>query len=259
MGITLNDAPKGIVVMQRCEDGSWKKLGEVSYFNAYDDFEAMRSEFRAEGFICNDDSEYVLDKRENVSYSATFEVKPSEDVLEFFKMALGDSAQSKRSKYRASLPKKVIVSGPCVICIWQDGTKTISRCHDGDEMDVRTGVMLCAIKRWMPGGSYWLDVMDDVEVEYQGKLKKVLKKWKKKATRDVASGDCEPVVERKPKPTDPYHRGLAYSDDEKLAALEMMEGGLSAAEVSRRTGISRATLSNWKREYRGPGKDNCRE
>lgn len=237
--------------MQRCEDGSWKKLGEASYFNAYDDFEAMRSEFRAEGFTCNDDSEYVLDKRDNVNYSATLTVKPSEDVLEFFKMALGDSAQSKRSKYRASLPKKVIVSGPCVICIWNDGTKTISRCHDGDEMDVKTGVMLCAIKRWMPGGSYWLDVMDDVEVEYQGKLEKIRK------VED--STDLKPYPKAAFKPTDPYHRGLAYSDDEKLAALEMMEAGLAAAEVSRRTGISRATLSNWKREYKGPGKDNCRE
>ena len=136
-----------------------------------------------------------------------------------------NTGRSKRSKYRKRLPKKVIVSGPCVICIWKDGTKTISRCHDGDEMDVRTGVLLNAIKKWMPGGSYWPDVMDDVEVEYQGKLEKVLKKWKKKAARDVASGDCEPVVERRPKPTDPYHRGLAYSDEEKLAALEMIEGG----------------------------------
>ncbi len=161
------------------------------------------------------------------------------------------TGRSKRSRYRKRLPKKVIVSGPCVICIWQDGTKTISRCHDGDEMDVKTGVLLNAIKRWMPGGSYWLDVMDDVEVEYQGKLEKIRKV--------EYSTDLEPYPKAAFKPTDPYHRGLAYSDEEKLAALEMMEGGLSAAEVSRRTGISRATLSNWKREYRGPGKDNCRE
>lgn len=217
--------------MQRCEDGSWHKLGEAEYFNVYNDFEAMRSEFRVEGLTCNDDSKYVLDKRENVNYSATatFEIKPSEDAVEFFKMALGDSAQSKRSKYRASLPKKVIVSGPCVICIWQDGTKTISRCHDGDEMDVRTGVMLCAIKKWIPGGSYWLDVMDDVEVEHQGKLEKIRKAKYSPDLEPFSEIDIEPApapeikVERKP--TDPYHRGLAYSDEEKLAALEMMEGG----------------------------------
>ena len=158
---------------------------------------------------------------------------------------------SKREIYKKHLPKKVIVSGPCVICIWKDGTKTISRCHDGDEMDVRTGVMLCAIKKWMPGGSYWPDVMDDVEVEYQGKLEKIRK------VED--SIDLEPCPEASFKATDPYHRGLAYSDDEKLAALEMMEGGLTQVEVSRRTGISQSTLSNWKRDYRGPGKDNCRE
>lgn len=158
---------------------------------------------------------------------------------------------SKRSEYRKRLPKKVIVSGPCVICIWKDGTKTISRCHDGDEMDVRTGVLLNAIKKWMPGGSYWLDVMDDVEVEYQGKLRKILKVWD--------SPDLKPYPKAAIKPTDPYHRGLAYSDEEKLAALEMIEGGLSASEVSRRTGIAQSTLSRWMREYKGPGKDNCRE
>ena len=146
-----------------------------------------------------------------------------EPQSDFLRKLLG--FPSKREIYKRHLPKKVIVSGPCVICIWQDGTKTISRCHDGDEMDVRTGVMLCAIKKWMPGGSYWLDVMDDVDVEYQGRLKKVLKKWKKKAAAEVAHGDASPVIDIKPKPTDPYHRGLAYSDEEKLAALEMMEGG----------------------------------
>ena len=173
-----------------------------------------------------------------------------EPQSDFLRNLLG--TPSKRSEYRKRLPKKVIVSGPCVICLWKDGTKTISRCHDGDEMDVKTGVMLCAIKKWMPGGSYWLDVMDDVEVEHQGRLRKLIKKFK-------YSPDLKPNPKVVNKPTDPYHRGLAYSDDEKLEALEMMEGGLTQAEVSRRTGISQSTLSNWRREYRDPGKDNCRE
>lgn len=251
--------------MQKVEDGSWRNLGVVDSIEIDHNVEFNESTFSVDGCICHDDSIYVLDKRENVNYSATFELKPSEDTIKFFKMALGDSAQSKRSKYRASLPKKVIVSGPCVICIWQDGTKTISRCHDGDEMDVKTGVMLCAIKKWMPGGSYWLDVMDDVDVEYQSKLKKIRKVEDSIDLEPCSEIYIEPApapeikVERRPKPTDLYHRGLAYSDEEKLAALEMMERGLTQTEVSKRTGISQSTLSVWSRKYKGPGKDNCRD
>lgn len=181
-----------------------------------------------------------------------------EPQSDFLRKLLG--FPSKREIYKRHLPKKVIVSGPCVICIWQDGTKTISRCHDGDEMNVRTGVMLCAIKRWMPGGSYWLDAVDDLmkadAIRCQSTGRAPDEWFMYTGDKVIAHGIENP---EKPKPTDPYHRGLAYSDDEKLAALEMMEGGLTQAEVSRRTGIAQSTLSNWRREYKGPGKDNCRE
>lgn len=139
---------------------------------------------------------------------------------------------SKRDRYRDHLPKKVIVSGPCVISLWKDGTKTISRCHDGDEMDVRTGVLLNAIKKWMPGGTYWQDVMDDVEVEYQGKREKV-------ESVGIEHHPCRP-----------YMRGGRYGDDEKMAAIEDVEGGMTQAEASRKHGISQGTVSNWMREWR---------
>lgn len=230
--ITTNATPRFII---ECDpDGKWHKLGDVGCVEIADLREGAK--FSADGEVIEDDGEYVFDKIENVNYSASITIEPSEDALKFFKMALGDSAQSKRSKYRASLPKKVIVSGPCVICVWQDGTKTISRCHDGDEMDVKTGVMLCAIKRWMPGGSYWLDAFEDLHqtgaIEYQGKPEKIRKVEYSPDLNPYPGIDIElttaPEAKVDYKPTDPYHRGRAYSDEEKLAALEMMEGGADA-------------------------------
>lgn len=139
---------------------------------------------------------------------------------------------SKRDRYRDHLPERVIVSGPCVISFWKDGTKTISRCHDGDEMDVRTGILLNAIKKWMPGGTYWQDVMDDVTVEYQGKREKV----------DKVSIEHHPCR--------PYMRGGRYGDDEKMAVIEDVEGGMTQAAAARKHGISQGTVSGWMKEWR---------
>lgn len=143
---------------------------------------------------------------------------------------------SKREQYRDHLPKRVIVNGRAVVCYWPDGTKTYSCCHDGDEMDVRTGIMLNAIKKWMPGGTYWQDVMDDVTVEYQGVREKV-----KKPAHEPVNHDA---------PKRPYQRGMSYSDDEKLAALEMMEH-MPVTQVSKRTGISPSCLYRWREMFRG--------
>lgn len=43
--------------------------------------------------------------------------------------------------------KKIIFSGPCTIVIWNDGTKTIARCAEGDHMNPKTGIAICFMKR----------------------------------------------------------------------------------------------------------------
>lgn len=251
MGFTLNDVPRDIVVMQKDGDGSWRKLGSVDNLEktwGHRDGDT----FTAEGRVSDDGDEYSIEKKTKETFVlpvAGFEFKPSpvtkcHDAFEklvfdeFIASLSRDPAykrHSKRDDYLSHLPKKVIVSGPCVICIWEDGTKTISRCHDGDEMDVQTGVVLNAIKKWMPGGTYWQSVMDDVTVEYQG-----VKETIKKPAHEPVNHD---------KPCRPYMRGGKYGDDEKLAALEMLEFGLTLAEVSRRTGISSACLCRWRQDF----------
>lgn len=142
---------------------------------------------------------------------------------------------SKHDHYKEHLPKRVIVNGRAVVCYWKDGTKTYSCCHDGDEMDVRTGILLNAIKKWMPGGTYWQGVMDDVTVEYQGKKEKV---------------KPEPFETIEHHPCRPYMRGGRYGDDEKMAVIEDVEGGMTQAEASRKHGISQACISRWMQEWR---------
>ena len=190
------------------------------------------------------DKEFVKKKREYArvkSYSDTYSADDATHLLDINNAIygvvtpIGFKLLSKRDRYRGHLPKKVIVSGPCVISFWNDGTKTISRCHDGDEMDVRTGILLNAIKKWMPGGTYWQDVMDDVTVEYQEKKEKPKKP------------DHEPVNHDHPKR--PYQRGMSYSDDEKLAALEMMDR-MPVTQVSKKTGISLSCLYRWRDMFR---------
>ena len=149
---------------------------------------------------------------------------------------IADKAPSKRDLYRDHLPKRVIVNGRAVVCYWPDGSKTYSCCHDGDEMDVRTGILLNAIKKWMPGGTHWQDVMGDVEVEYQ-----------EKKANNPSSEKHEPIEHR---PCRPYMRGGRYGDDEKMAVIEDVEGGMTQAEASRKHGISQACISRWMKEWR---------
>lgn len=43
--------------------------------------------------------------------------------------------------------KKVIYSGPCTIVIWEDDSKTIVRCQDGDTYSKEVGLLMCLAKK----------------------------------------------------------------------------------------------------------------
>lgn len=161
-----------------------------------------------------------------------------------FELLTGLHVRSKREKYRDHLPERVIYSNGVTTCIWKDGTKTQSRTHDGDEFDEVTGLMLCAIKKWMPGGTYWLDAFDDLfcdgRVDDQSGRKS--RRQRRSEAQEKRNKKCE---DRSVRHTDYYHRGLAYTEDEKRRALDMVMEGKTLAQVSRETGISNGCLSKW--------------
>ena len=44
-------------------------------------------------------------------------------------------------------PKKIIFNGPATIVLWNDGTKTVVKCQDGDTFDQEKGIALCFMKK----------------------------------------------------------------------------------------------------------------
>lgn len=217
------------------EDGKYHEVEGLNGFSIEEEYSWCNNSdatitIRGLNTHVGDDSYSI--SADTFSADAPIFYKHSYDYLHDVGTAIAIKMPSKRERYRDHLPKKVIVSGPCVISLWKDGTKTISRCHDGDEMDVEKGVILNAIKKWMPGGTYWQDVMDDVEVEYQGKRETV-------ESVSIEHHPCRP-----------YMRGGRYGDDEKMAVIEDVEGGMTQAAAARKHGISQGTVSGWMREWR---------
>lgn len=151
------------------------------------------------------------------------------------------SADSKRKKYLTRLPKHVTVNGDVVTCVWQDGTHTITRCHEEDEFDLDAAILVCAIKKWLPGGTYWYHASEDVRVD---DVQKRRKKKSQPGTETVGHA----TIERRP--CRPYMRGGKYGDDEKLKVIEAIEGGMSQADASRKFGISQGTISKWMAAWR---------
>lgn len=49
--------------------------------------------------------------------------------------------------YTISKPKKVIFNNPATIVIWNDGTKTISKCSENDTFDKMKGFLTCYYKK----------------------------------------------------------------------------------------------------------------
>ena len=53
--------------------------------------------------------------------------------------------------------KRVIFNDPATIVIWEDGTKTVVKCQDGDIYDKQTGLALCVMKKYFGNTSRGLN------------------------------------------------------------------------------------------------------
>lgn len=53
-----------------------------------------------------------------------------------------------------SMVEKIVYNGPATIVFWKDGTKTVIKCHEGDQFDEVTGFLLCCLRKMMTQNSY---------------------------------------------------------------------------------------------------------
>jgi len=51
-------------------------------------------------------------------------------------------------------PKRIICSPPCTIILWDDNTKTVVKCVNGDKYNADVGIAFCILKKAM-GNSYY--------------------------------------------------------------------------------------------------------
>lgn len=108
---------------------------------------------------------------------------------------------------RGNKIEKVIFNDPATIVFWDDGTKTVTKCHGDDIYDETTGLLVCISKKFLGGASA---------------LKKTIDKWvPKEKNEDEKSKD----EEEKSVVSDFYKHcarcGHCFGLDEKMYAHEL--------------------------------------
>lgn len=67
-------------------------------------------------------------------------------------------------------PKKVISRYPATIVIWNDDTKTVVKCSKDDNYDLRTGILLCFMKKLFGNNNNYhkilYDAIDNAECHF---------------------------------------------------------------------------------------------
>lgn len=72
-----------------------------------------------------------------------------------------------------SLPTaaKIIFSGGATIILWDDGTKTVAKCHGGDEFDPLFGIMACIVRKLTGNRGHGVNDSEQLISELAGRIK----------------------------------------------------------------------------------------
>ena len=84
----------------------------------------------------------------------------TDKLLEMFEAYLG----VKRKENTMMTPDRVLFSGPATIVFWPDGTKTVVKCAEGDDVifDRKTAIMWCFMKKMFGTTSHVNKMFDEL-------------------------------------------------------------------------------------------------
>ena len=105
----------------------------------------------SEMFAISDTDYYVGVVNSNTCYNVTSEhVQAFYDAKERMEREVKEAELRKtqiQNKRLRAMVKKVIFSGDRTIIMWNDGTKTVTQCHELDAYDKEKGILACMAKK----------------------------------------------------------------------------------------------------------------
>lgn len=66
----------------------------------------------------------------------------------------------------------IIINQPATIVKWDDGTKTVVKCQNGDVYDAEKGIALCFMKKMFNNKSYYNEVIKEAIAENEARQNK---------------------------------------------------------------------------------------
>lgn len=66
----------------------------------------------------------------------------------------------------------IIINPPATIVKWDDGTKTVVKCQNGDVYDAEKGIALCFMKKMFDNKSYYNEVIKEAIAENEARQNK---------------------------------------------------------------------------------------
>lgn len=114
---------------------------------------------------------YVGPANATISYRHAADVprhKVAEELVEFVRRAYGVEGEPE-------LPhaEKVVFSGPATVMLWPDGTKTVTKCREGDSLDYVFGMLACIIRKLTGNRGHAVDDNEDALRAMAGSIESV--------------------------------------------------------------------------------------